>query len=161
MSNVYQVLEERGFIQQITHQGITEGILKNDKVTYYTRFEPISDSMHIGHLTQIMTVMHMQEAGHKSIVLIDSATASLGNLFNSSEQIKKLDHEIIFRNSECFKQQISKFLFNLNNQVNILDNSEWLFDLNYVRFLREIGVHFSVNEMLKNENYKSKVEIKD
>ncbi len=156
--NVYDILQERGFIEQVTHEEEVRELLRNEKVTFYIGFDPTADSLHVGHFLQLMVMSHMQRAGHKPIVLIGGGTAMVGDPSGRTDMRKMMTREQIEHNAECFKKQISKFIDFSNGRALMVDNSDWLLKLNYVEFLREIGVHFSVNRMLTAECFKSRLE---
>lgn len=158
MKNVFDVLQERGFIAQITHEDEVKKLLDEKKVTFYIGFDPTADSLHVGHFLQLMVMAHMQQAGHKPIVLIGGGTAMVGDPTGKNDMRKMMTREIIEHNSNRFKTQISKFIDFSNDKAIMSDNSDWLLNLNYVEFLREVGVHFSVNRMLSAECFKSRME---
>ncbi len=157
MRNAYDVLEERGFIKQITHEGLKEKLAK-ESVTFYIGFDPTADSLHVGHYVQLMAMAHMQRAGHKPIALIGGGTAMVGDPSGRSDMRSMLTKEEIQHNSERFKVQMSRFLDFSEGKAIMVNNADWLLQLNYVEFLREIGVHFSVNRMLTAECFKSRME---
>lgn len=156
--NVYDVLKERGYIQQITHEDKVRKLLENEKVTFYIGFDPTADSLHVGHFLQLMVMAHMQKAGHRPIVLIGGGTAMIGDPTGKTEMRKMMTREQIASNAECFKKQISRFIDFKNGRAIMVDNADWLLKLNYIDFLREIGIHFSVNRMLTAECFKSRLE---
>ncbi len=158
MSSVFDVLKERGFIAQITHEEEVKKLLSEEKVTFYIGFDPTADSLHIGHFLQLMVMAHMQQAGHVPIVLIGGGTAMVGDPTGKNDMRKMMTREIIKHNSDSFKTQISKFIDFSENKAIMVDNSDWLMELNYVEFLRDVGVHFSVNRMLTAECFKSRME---
>ncbi|EGD46064.1 tyrosyl-tRNA synthetase [Ruminiclostridium papyrosolvens DSM 2782] len=158
MSSVFDVLKERGFIAQITHEEEVKKLLSEEKVTFYIGFDPTADSLHIGHFLQLMVMAHMQQAGHVPIVLIGGGTAMVGDPTGKNDMRKMMTREIVKHNADSFKTQISKFIDFSDNKAIMVDNGDWLMDLNYVQFLREVGVHFSVNRMLTAECFKSRME---
>ncbi|MEN6313109.1 MAG: tyrosine--tRNA ligase [Clostridiaceae bacterium] len=159
MSNsVYDVLNERGFIAQLTHQEEIKELLDNRKVTFYIGFDPTADSLHVGHFLQMMVMAHMQRAGHKPIALIGGGTAMVGDPSGRTDMRKMMTRDTIRHNAENFKVQLSKFIDFSENKAFMVDNSDWLLKLNYVDFLRDIGVYFSVNRMLTAECFKSRME---
>jgi tyrosyl-tRNA synthetase len=158
MVNVFDVLQERGFIQQTTHEEEIRELLGKEKVTFYTGYDPTADSLHIGHFLQLMAMAHLQKAGHRPIVLIGGGTTMVGDPTGKTDMRKMLTEEEIKKNSERFKEQISKFLDFGEGKAIMVNNAEWLMDLNYIWFLREIGRHFSVNRMLTAECFKSRME---
>ncbi|MCX7923184.1 MAG: tyrosine--tRNA ligase [Clostridia bacterium] len=158
MSNVFDVLKERGFIQQITHEEPLKEMLEKEKVTFYIGFDPTADSLHVGHFLQLVVMAHMQKAAHRPIVLIGGGTTMVGDPTGKTDMRKMLTREEIAANAERFKQQISKFIDFSEGKAIMVDNADWLLDLNYVEFLREVGIHFSVNRMLTAECFKSRLE---
>ena len=157
MENAFDVLKERGFIKQITHDGLRE-LLGSEKVTFYTGFDPTADSLHIGHYVQLMAMAHMQRAGHRPIALIGGGTTMVGDPSGRSDLRKMLSKEDIASNAAALKDQISRFLDFGEGKALMVNNADWLLGLNYVDFLRDIGIHFSVNRMLTAECYKSRME---
>ncbi len=158
MNSVFDVLKERGFIAQITHEEEVKKLLSEEKVTFYIGFDPTADSLHIGHFLQLMVMAHMQQAGHVPIVLIGGGTAMVGDPTGKNDMRKMMTREIVKQNSDSFKTQISKFIDFSDNKAIMVDNGDWLMELNYVQFLRDVGVHFSVNRMLTAECFKSRME---
>jgi tyrosyl-tRNA synthetase len=158
MGSVFEVLQERGFIAQITHEDEVRKLLSEKQVTFYIGFDPTADSLHVGHFLQLMVMSHMQKAGHKPIVLIGGGTTMVGDPTGKNDMRKMMTREIIQHNAERFKTQISKFIDFSDDKAIMVDNSDWLLGLNYVDFLREVGVHFSVNRMLTAECFKSRME---
>ncbi len=158
MNSVFDVLKERGFIAQITHEEEVKKLLSEEKVTFYIGFDPTADSLHIGHFLQLMVMAHMQQAGHVPIVLIGGGTAMVGDPTGKNDMRKMMTREIVKQNSNSFKTQISKFIDFSDNKAIMVDNGDWLMELNYVQFLRDVGVHFSVNRMLTAECFKSRME---
>ena len=158
MTSVFQVLKERGYIQQITHEEPVKELLEKEKVTFYIGFDPTADSLHVGHFLQLMVMSHMQKAGHKPIALVGGGTAMVGDPTGKTDMRKMMTDEEINHNANCFKKQISKFIDFNEGKAIMVDNGDWLLNLNYVEFLREIGVHFSVNRMLTAECFKSRLE---
>ncbi len=157
-NNVYDILKERGFIAQLTHEEEIRDLLTNQKVTFYIGFDPTADSLHVGHFLQMMVMAHMQRAGHKPIALIGGGTAMVGDPSGRTDMRKMMTRETIAHNAENFKKQLSKFIDFTNDRAIMVNNADWLLELNYVNFLREIGVHFSVNRMLTAECFKSRME---
>ncbi len=157
-NSVFDVLKERGFIAQLTHENEIKELLEQQQVTFYIGFDPTADSLHVGHFLQMMVMAHMQRAGHKPIALIGGGTAMVGDPSGRSDMRKMMTRETIRHNSENFKLQLSKFIDFTNGRALMVDNSDWLLELNYVDFLRDIGVYFSVNRMLTAECFKSRLE---
>jgi len=158
MSNVFDILKERGYIEQATHEEVIRELLGKESVTYYTGFDPTADSLTLGHFIQIMVMMHMQRAGHKPIALLGGGTTMVGDPTGKTDMRKMLTKEQIDEHAQKFKEQFSKFLDFSEGEAIMVNNSEWLLNLNYVDFLREVGVHFSVNRMLTAECYKTRLE---
>ncbi|MDD4188747.1 MAG: tyrosine--tRNA ligase [Eubacteriales bacterium] len=158
MSNVFDTLKERGFIAQMTHENEIRELLQNNKVTFYIGFDPTADSLHIGHFLPLMAMAHMQRAGHRPIALLGCGTAMVGDPSGKTDMRKMLTRETLMQNAEEFKKQMSRYIHFDDGQALMLDNSEWLLELNYVEFLRNIGVHFSVNRMLTADCFKIRLE---
>ena len=157
MANVYDVLKERGFLKQVTHEGLAE-LLGKESVTFYIGFDPTADSLHVGHYVQLMAMAHMQRAGHKPIALVGGGTAMIGDPSGRTDMRKMMTDDIIAGNVACFKKQIGRFLDFSPGKAIMVDNADWLLKLNYVEFIRDIGRHFSVNRMLTAECFKSRLE---
>lgn len=157
MSNVYDVLNERGFLKQVTHEGLKE-LLEKESVTFYIGFDPTADSLHVGHYVQLMAMAHMQRAGHRPIALIGGGTTMVGDPSGKSDLRKMLSIEDIESNAEAFKTQMRRFLDFSDGKALMINNADWLLKLNYIEFLRDIGVHFSVNRMLTADCYKNRME---
>lgn len=157
MKNVFDTLTERGFVKQVTHEGLPE-MLAKEQVTFYVGFDPTADSLHVGHFIQLMAMAHMQRAGHIPIVLIGGGTTMVGDPSGKTDMRKMMTRETIAQNAERFKKQISKFLDFSEGKAYMVDNADWLLSLNYVDFLREIGACFSVNRMLTAECFKRRME---
>jgi len=158
MSNVYDVLMERGYIEQATHEEELKELLANEKVTFYIGFDPTADSLHVGHFIQVMVMMHMQQHGHRPIAILGGGTAMVGDPSGKTDMRKMLTREQIDQNAQSFKKQFSRFIDFGPDKALMINNADWLLDLNYVEFLREIGRHFSINRMLTAECYKSRLE---
>ena len=158
MSNAFDVLKERGFIQQTTHEEPLRVLLGKERVTYYVGFDPTADSLHVGSVLPLMAMAHMQQAGHKPIVLLGGGTAMIGDPSGKTEMRQMLTMETITANAERFKVQIGRYLDLGTGRGMMLNNADWLLQLNYISFLREIGSQFSVNRMLTAECFKSRLE---
>lgn len=159
MANVLDVLRERGFIKQIIDEENLSKLLSTEKVAFYIGFDPTADSLHIGHYIPIMAMAHMQRAGHKAICLFGGGTAMIGDPSGRSDMRSMLSKEKIQYNVSCFRKQMSRFInFEGDNPAVMVDNADWLWGLNYIDFLRDIGAHFSVNRMLSAECFKTRME---
>jgi tyrosyl-tRNA synthetase len=158
MENIYDVLLERGYVKQTTHEDEIKELLGKEKVTFYIGFDPTADSLHVGHFMQMMVMAHMQRAGHRPIALIGGGTAMIGDPSGKTDMRKMMTKEIIDHNCECFKKQMEKFIDFGEGKAIMVNNADWLLKLNYVEFIREIGVHFSVNKMLTAECFKQRLE---
>lgn len=158
MRNVFDVLEERGFIDQVTHEEEFRELLGKESITFYIGFDATADSLTLGHFLQIMVMMHMQRAGHKPIALLGGGTTMIGDPSGKTDMRKVMTKEMIDYNASRFKEQLSHFLDFSEGKALILNNADWLLDLNFVKFMREIGVHFSVNRMLTFDCYKNRME---
>jgi len=156
-TNVYDILKERGFIEQCTHEEVRE-LLGKESVTFYIGFDATADSLTAGHFLTVMAMMHMQRAGHKPIALLGGGTTMIGDPTGKSDMRTLMTVETIQHNATCFQNQLSKFIDFKNDNAIIANNADWLLDLNYVEFLREIGIHFSVNKMLTADCYKQRME---
>lgn len=157
-TSVFDVLKERGYIAQLTHEDEIKEKLANEKIVFYIGFDPTADSLHVGHFLQMMVMAHMQKAGHKPIAIIGGGTAMVGDPSGRTDMRKMMTIEQIQHNSECFKKQLSRVIDFSEGKAIMVNNADWLLDLNYVSFLREIGVHFSVNRMLTAECFKTRLE---
>lgn len=157
-NNVYDVLHERGFIQQVTDENELRQLLGSESVTCYIGFDPTADSLHAGSLMPIMAMAHMQRHGHHPIAVIGGGTAMVGDPSGKTEMRKMLLHETIQENGEKFKQQLARYLDFDGGKASFVNNADWLLDLKYIDFLRDIGKHFSVNRMLAVEAYKTRME---
>lgn len=158
MSSVYDTLVERGFIEQCTHEKELRELLEKEKVTFYIGFDATADSLTAGHFLTIMAMMHMQKAGHRPIALLGGGTTMIGDPSMRSDMRQMMTIEQIQHNADCFKEQLSHFISFDDDKAILDNNANWLLDLNYVSFLRDVGVHFSVNKMLTAECYKSRME---
>lgn len=156
--NVYDILVERGFIEQATHEDEIRELLGKEKVTFYIGFDATADSLTAGHFLTVMAMMHMQKAGHRPIALLGGGTTMIGDPSGKSDMRTIMTKETIQHNADRFHQQLSRFISFDNDQAIIANNADWLLNLNYVEFLREVGVHFSVNKMLTAECYKQRME---
>lgn len=159
MKNVFDVLKERGFIKQTVFEDELYELLGKESVPFYIGFDPTADSLHIGHYIPIMAMAWMQRYGHKPIALIGGGTAMIGDPSGRSDMRSMMTKETIAHNCDCFRQQMGRFIrFEGENAALMVNNGDWLLNLNYVDFLRDIGVHFSVNKMLTAECFKTRME---
>lgn len=157
--NIMDVLRERGFIKQVVREEDLYKLLGSESVPFYIGFDPTADSLHVGHFMQLMVMSYMQKAGHKPIVLIGGGTGKIGDPSGRSDMRQMMTNETIMHNCECFKKQMSKFFsFEGENAAVMVNNADWLDNLNYIQFIRDIGVHFSVNQMLTAECFKTRME---
>ncbi len=157
--SVYDVLKERGFIKQTIYDEDLQKMLSEEKVSFYVGFDPTADSLHIGHYIPIMAMAWMQKFGHTPIALFGGGTGMIGDPSGRTDMRSMMTIETIDHNVECFKKQMSRFIrFEGENAAIIANNKDWLLSLNYVEFLRDIGVYFSVNKMLTAECYKQRLE---
>ena len=157
--NVLDVLKERGFVKQMIYGEDLYKMLGEEKVTFYVGFDPTADSLHIGHYIPVMAMAWMQKYGHRPIALFGGGTGMIGDPSGRTDMRSMLTVETIDHNVECFKKQMSRFIsFEGENGAIIANNKDWLLNINYVEFLRDIGVHFSVNKMLTAECYKQRLE---
>ncbi|MGG7162660.1 tyrosine--tRNA ligase [Clostridium ihumii] len=157
-TNVYDVLKERGFLKQLTHEDEIREILGKEKVTFYIGFDPTAESLHVGHFIAMMFMAHMQQAGHRPIALVGGGTAMIGDPSGRTDMRKMLTKEDIDRNVAGIKAQLSRLIDFSEGKAILENNANWLFDLNYVEFIRDIGIHFSVNKMLTAECFKQRME---
>lgn len=156
-ANVYDILKERGFIEQVTGEEALRQIL-SDRITCYIGFDPTASALHVGHLLPIMALMHLQRCGHRPIVLLGGGTALIGDPSGKNEMRRILSREEIAGNAEKIKKQFSRYLrFDADGAL-MLNNADWLLPLQYIEFLRDIGKHFSVNRMIASESYKMRLE---
>ncbi len=156
--NVYDVLTERGYIEQATHPDETRELLGKEKVTFYIGFDPTADSLHVGHYIQFMVMQHMQQHGHRPIFLAGGGTGMIGDPSGRSDMRRVMTVEQIDHNVQRFKEQAARFIDFSDDKALIVNNADWLRDLNYIEFLRDYGAYFSVNRMINAECYKSRME---
>jgi tyrosyl-tRNA synthetase len=157
-TNVYDVLKERGFIAQVTGEDKIRELLGREKVTFYIGFDPTADSLHVGHFLQMIVMSHMQKAGHRPIAILGGGTAMVGDPTGKTDMRKMLTKEEIEYNANQFKKQMRNLIDFSDNKALMINNGDWLLDLKYIDFLKDIGVHFSVNRMLTAECFKSRLE---
>ena len=159
MSNIFEELTQRGYTEQLTHPEEIKNLLDNESISFYIGFDPTADSLHVGHFISLMVASHMQKAGHRPIILFGGGTATIGDPSGKTDMRRMMSREEIDHNVECFKKQIAKFLsFEGENAAIIVNNADWLLDLKFINFAREIGSLFSVNKMLAAECYKQRME---
>ena len=156
--NVFDTLKARGLIAQTTHEKEIRELLGSEKITFYIGFDSTADSLHIGHFMQLIVMKHMQNAGHRPIVLLGGGTTMVGDPTGKADMRPMISQEEIQHNADNFKKQMSKFIDFDGEKAIMVNNADWLLDLNYIEFLREVGVHFSVNRMLTAECFKTRLE---
>ena len=155
---VFDELQARGLIAQLTNEEKIRDLINNGKITFYIGFDPTADSLHVGHFVQIMVMAHMQRAGHVPIALFGGGTGMIGDPSGKTDMRKMLTKETIDHNIACFQKQMSRLIDFSEGKAIMANNGDWLLNLNYIDFLREVGVHFSVNRMLAAECYKQRLE---
>lgn len=158
MENAFEVLKERGFIEQMTHPEEIEQLFKNEKITFYIGFDPTADSLHVGHFLTVMAMSHMQRCGHRPICLMGGGTGMVGDPTGKTDMRRMMTVDEIDYNVSCFKKQLSRFIDFSDDKAIIVNNADWLRNLNYIEFLREIGSVFSVNKMLTADCFKTRME---
>ena len=155
---VFEELKRRGLIAQMTDEKEIEELINAGKATFYIGFDPTADSLHVGHFMALCLMKRLQMAGNKPIVLIGGGTAMIGDPSGKTDMRKMMTKETIQHNVDCFKKQMSRFIDFSENKAIVVNNGDWLLDLNYVDVLRDVGAHFSVNRMLSHECYKQRME---
>ena len=155
---IYDELKARGLLAQLTDEEEIKELINNEKATFYIGFDPTADSLHVGHFMALCLMKRLQMAGNKPIALIGGGTAMIGDPSGRTDMRSMMTKETIQHNCDCFKEQMSKFIDFSEGKAMMVNNADWLLDLNYVEFLREIGPHFSVNNMLRAECYKQRME---
>ena len=155
---IYDELVARGLIAQVTDEKEIKELINNGKATFYIGFDPTADSLHVGHFMALCLMKRLQMAGNKPIVLIGGGTAQIGDPLGRTDMRQMMTTETINHNVECFKKQMSRFIDFGEGKAIMVNNADWLMDLNYVDVLREVGAHFSVNRMLTAECYKQRME---
>lgn len=158
MENVFDVLKARGLIAQTTHEDEIRELLGKEKVTFYIGFDPTADSLHVGHFLQMVVMRHMQQHGHRPIALVGGGTGHIGDPSGRTDMRSMMTKETIDHNCECFKKQLSRVIDFSDGKAIMVNNADWLLDLNYIEFLRDIGSCFSVNKMLTAECFKQRLE---
>ncbi len=155
---LYEELVARGLIAQVTDEDEIKELINNGKATFYIGFDPTADSLHVGHFMALCLMKRLQMAGNKPIALIGGGTAMIGDPSGKTDMRKMMTKETINHNVECFKKQMSRFIEFGEDKARLVNNADWILDLNYMDLLREVGPHFSVNRMLAAECYKQRME---
>ena len=155
---VYDELVARGLIAQVTDEEEIKELINNGKAVFYIGFDPTADSLHVGHFMALCLMKRLQMAGNKPIALIGGGTAMIGDPSGRTDMRQMMTKETINHNVECFKKQMSRFIEFGEDKAMLVNNADWLMDLNYVDVLREVGAHFSVNRMLTAECYNQRME---
>ena len=155
---VYEELQARGLIAQVTDEKEIRELINNGKAVFYIGFDPTADSLHVGHFMALCLMKRLQEAGNKPIALIGGGTAMIGDPSGRTDMRSMMTKETIDHNCECFKKQMSRFIDFSEGKALMVNNADWLLDLNYVEFIRDVGACFSVNNMLRAECYKQRME---
>lgn len=155
---LYEELQARGLIAQVTDEELIKELINNGKATFYIGFDPTADSLHVGHFMALCLMKRLQMAGNKPIALIGGGTGMIGDPSGRSDMRQMMTPETIQHNCDCFKEQMSKFIDFSEGKALMVNNADWLMDLNYIEVLREVGAHFSVNRMLSAECYKQRME---
>jgi len=159
MADIIKKLEERNYIEQLTHEKELKELFQKESVRFYIGIDPTADSLHIGHFISLMFSSHLQKAGHRPIILVGGGTATIGDPSGKTDMRKMLTKEEINENVKALKKQIERFLtFEGDNAAIIVNNADWLTDLNFITFMRDIGSLFSINRMLAAECYKARLE---
>ena len=155
---IYEELQARGLIAQVTDEELIRKLINNGEATFYIGFDPTADSLHVGHFMALCLMKRLQEAGNRPIALIGGGTAMIGDPSGRTDMRQMMTKETIDHNCECFKKQMSRFIDFSEGKALMVNNADWLLDLNYIEVLREVGAHFSVNRMLTAECYKQRME---
>ena len=155
---IYEELVARGLIAQVTNEEEIRKMVNEGKAVFYIGFDPTADSLHVGHFMALCLMKRLQMAGNKPIALIGGGTGMVGDPSGRTDMRKMMTPEIIQHNCDCFKKQMSRFIDFSDGKALMVNNAEWLMNLNYIEFLREVGSHFSVNNMLRAECYKQRME---
>ena len=159
MQNVFDILQERNYIEQMTHPEQMKEMFSKESVPFYIGIDPTADSLHVGHFVSLMVASHMQKCGHKPIILMGGGTAIIGDPSGKTDMRKMLTKEDIEHNVACIKKQVEKFVsFEGENSAIIVNNADWLCDLKYIDFMREIGSKFTINKMLAADCYKNRMD---
>lgn len=158
-NNVFDLLKDRGFVKQTIYEDELYKLLGRESVPFYVGFDPTADSLHIGHYIPVMAMAWMQKFGHKPVALIGGGTGFIGDPSGRSDMRSMMTKETIQHNCDCFRKQLGRFIrFDGENAALMVNNADWLLNLNYIDFLRDVGVHFSVNKMLAAECFKTRME---
>ena len=155
---IFEELKARGLLAQLTDEEEIKELINNGKATFYIGFDPTADSLHVGHFMALCLMKRLQMAGNKPIALIGGGTGMIGDPSGRSDMRTMMTPEIIQHNCDCFKKQMSRFIDFSEGKALMVNNADWLMDLNYIEVLREVGSHFSVNRMLTAECYKQRME---
>ena len=155
---IYEELKARGLLAQVTDEDQVRELINSGKATFYIGFDPTADSLHVGHFMALCLMKRLQMAGNRPIALLGGGTGMIGDPSGRQDLRKGLTKETIQRNIDCFKVQMSRFIDFSDDKAIMVNNADWLLDLNYIDFLREVGAHFSVNRMLTAECYKQRME---
>ncbi|MCI8833895.1 MAG: tyrosine--tRNA ligase [Ruminococcus sp.] len=155
---LYEELQARGLIAQVTDEKLIADLINQGKATFYIGFDPTADSLHVGHFMALCLMKRLQMAGNRPIALIGGGTGMIGDPSGRTDMRQMMTPEIIQHNCDCFKEQMSKFIDFSEGKAMMVNNADWLMDLNYIEVLREVGAHFSVNRMLAAECYKQRME---
>ncbi len=156
--NLFDEFKARGMIAQCTDEEAVRKLFDEGSFTFYIGFDPTADSLHIGHFIQLKIMAHMQKAGHKPIAIFGGGTAMIGDPSGKNDMRKMMTKETIQHNVECFKKQMSKFIDTTDGKALFINNADWLLDMNYVDYLREVGPYFTISRMLAAECYKTRLE---
>ena len=156
--SVIDTLKERGYLKQLSHEEEIKELLEKEKITFYIGFDPTADSLHVGHFMALCLMKRLQMAGNRPIALLGGGTGMIGDPSGRTDMRQMLTKETIQHNIDCFKQQMSRFIDFSDGKALMVNNADWLMNLNYVELLREVGAHFSVNRMLTAECYKQRME---
>jgi len=155
---LFEELKARGLIAQMTNEEKIQDLIDNDRITFYIGFDPTADSLHVGHMLQLIIMSRLQKAGHFPIAVLGGGTTMVGDPTGKTDMRKMLTQEDIMQNAQCFKKQMQKLVDFSEGKAMMVNNGDWLLKLNYIDFLRDVGIHFSVNRMLTAECFKSRLE---
>ena len=159
MTDIIKELENRGYIEQMTHENELRELFLKESVRFYIGIDPTADSMHIGHFVALMVASRLQQAGHRPIILMGGGTATIGDPSGRTDMRQMLTREQLDHNVECIRRQAERFVsFEGDNAAIIVNNADWLLDLNYINFMRDIGSKFTISRMLAQECYKTRLE---